>query len=246
MIQSVNRALNILEFLSRTPGTPRTPSEIAKATGLNTATASNIIKTLAERNYLEQEGPRKGYVPGIMCNTLASEEAFEKKIVKAASQHMEDLARATGETVLIAVLKKNKRFILHQVEGVETLQVRRGVISDAKVYDTATGKTLLAALPKSELEDFIRGQGLTGAAGKKLKAELEEGARGGFVLHETHNRQVAGIAYPVRKEAMTVAALGLYLPSFRFKGGHREKIMRGLESAAGIISKNLHGGRKWT
>ncbi len=239
MIQSINRALDILEFLAKQPETAKTLSEIAEAANLNPATASNIIKTMAERNYVDQAGPRKGYVPGIMCNMLANEESFHRKLVKKAAPFMESLARETGETVLMAVFKKNKRFILHQVEGGEALQVRSGLITDAKVFETATGKILLSNLAEQELKNFITHSKAKKPGPKQLLKSLRKVREEGFAIHKTHNGQVAGIGFPVTESGRTIAALGLYLPAFRFIGKRRNNIILRLKTAAGSISNAL-------
>ncbi len=247
MIQSINRALDILEFLTKQPETPRTLSQIAGAANLNPSTASNIIKTMAERNYVEQAGPRKGYVPGIMCNMLANEESFHKKLVKTAAPFMESLARKTGETVLIAVFKKNKRFILHQLEGGEALQVRSGLITDSKVFDTATGKVLLSNLTGQELKNFIAYSELENPEAQQLLKSLQKVREEGFTVHEIHNSQVAGIGFPVMENGRAIAALGLYLPVYRFRGKRKDNIIRGLGTEAKNISNALkqkkRGGR---
>ncbi len=241
MIQSVSRALDILEFLASDPDSPKTPGEIAKKTGLNPATASNIIKTMVDRNYIEQAGPRKGYVPGVMCYCLSKEEFFYSRLIKAASAPMEKLAEETGETVLLAVLKGWKRCILHQVSGSGVFHVSREVVFDPRVTDTATGLVLLAELPESDLEAFAGARRLDGkdivSLGKVLKKIRDDG----FCILETHGKQVAGIAFPVRRGGKTSAALGLFLPVFRFRGAHMKKILQGLESASKIISGSLTG-----
>lgn len=239
MIQSVNRALDILEFLVADPACPKTPGEIAKKTGLNPATASNIIKTMVDRNYIEQAGPRKGYVPGVMCFCLSKEEFYYSRLNKAAASFMEKLAKETGETVLLAVLKAGKRYILHQVSGGGVFHVRRDIVLDPRVTDTATGLVLLSELIESDLKAFAQARGLDGDNLVSLRRLLKKVRDDGFCILETHEKQVAGIAYPVCEDGKTAAALGLFLPVFRFRGAHRKKILRGLESAVNNISGSL-------
>lgn len=243
MIQSINRALDILEFLAADPGNPKTPGEIAKKTGLNPATASNIIKTLVERDYLQQAGPRKGYVPGVMCYFLSKEEFYYSRLIKAAAAPMEKLAKKTGETALLAVLKGGKRYILHQISGGGVFHVRRDIVLDPRVTDTATGLLLLAELPERDLNAFAGERGLEGYELISLRKLLEKIQNDGFCILETHGNQVAGIAYPVRQGGKTAAALGLFLPVFRFKGAHRKNVLNGLQSASNKISENLTGSR---
>ena len=54
MIQVINRALDIIEFIAREPEKPKSLSDIANTLELNAGTCANIIKTLVERNYIEK------------------------------------------------------------------------------------------------------------------------------------------------------------------------------------------------
>lgn len=239
MIQSISRALDILEFLADNPGTPKTPGEIAKKTGINPATASNIIKTMVERNYVEQAGPRKGYVPGVMCYHLSREEFYYRRLIKAASDLMESLSQETGETVLLAVLKGGKRYILHQISGSGVFHVRRDIALDPRVTDTATGMVLLSGLSEDELKAFALKRELCEEELISIRKSLEKTREEGFCIHVTHGKQVAGIAYPVFHSGRIAASIGIFLPVFRFRGAHRKKVLKGLEYASKNISGNL-------
>lgn len=239
MIQSVNRALEILEHVAKHSGAPQTSSEISAALGLNRATASNIIRTLLDKNYLEQEGARKGYTLGIMCDALGSEESFQKRLGRIAEPLMKELAAASGETVILAVLRNDKRFVLQSVEGGQALQVRSGIVSDSKVFDTATGRLLISALPEKELCRIIRGGGLSKSKSKEIKDSAAGIKEAGHYIHTGYKNQVVGVAFAVQSKGRTAAALGLYLPAFRFNGEHREKVMRGMKNAAVNISNNI-------
>ena len=59
MIQVINRALNILELVSKERDREFSLSEIANSLNLNASTCANIIKTLVTRGYLEQQGKKQ-------------------------------------------------------------------------------------------------------------------------------------------------------------------------------------------
>ena len=61
MIQVVNRALDILEFIAKDKNKIYSLTEIADALELNHATCANIIKTMVNRNFIDQIGHKKGY-----------------------------------------------------------------------------------------------------------------------------------------------------------------------------------------
>ena len=70
MIQSVNRALDILMCVSDNRGKAITISEIAEKTGLNQSTCCHIVETLSERGFLNKVSRSSGYVLGIYSYTM--------------------------------------------------------------------------------------------------------------------------------------------------------------------------------
>lgn len=62
MIQVINRAFDILEFVATDPTRPKSLTEVAEAAGLNQGTCANIMKTMVNRRYLDQVVPRKDIV----------------------------------------------------------------------------------------------------------------------------------------------------------------------------------------
>ena len=61
MIQVINRAFDILEYIAKDPDKPKALGEIASDLDLNAGTCANIIKTMVARKYLEKIDKQKGY-----------------------------------------------------------------------------------------------------------------------------------------------------------------------------------------
>ena len=245
MIQVLNRAFDILDYLSAEPGRPKGLGQIAGDLGLHPATCANILKTMVRRGFVDQAVPKGGYTLGLAAYRLTSNAPYRKDLVAAAEPPMTTLARELRETVLIAVLHQYQRAVPCQIEGDQDLQVRSDVASISGVYESVTGRVLLAFLPDERLETFILARGLPAKsawAGVKtrtqLSAALRKIRRDGKAV-DTSQSQIAAAAYPIWQDESVVAALGLFLPKFRFKGDHRKKILAGLETTAGKITRRL-------
>lgn len=61
MIQVIQRALDIFEFLAEEPHKSRSLSEISNAIGIQPSTCANIVKTLVQRGYLVKSQNQKAY-----------------------------------------------------------------------------------------------------------------------------------------------------------------------------------------
>ena len=245
MIQVLNRAFDILDYLSSEPEEAKGLGQIASDLGLHPATCANILKTMLRRGFVDQDAPKGGYRLGPSAYRLACNGPYRKDLVAAAEAPMISLAKELQETVLIAVLRQYERVILFQVEGNQNLQVRSDIVSRTEVYRTVTGRLLLAYLPDERLESFIIARGLPGRgvwAGVKTKAQLIAALRkirkDGKVI-DTSQPEIAAAAYPIWQNDTVVAALGLFLPKFRFKGEHRREVLAGLEATANEITRRL-------
>ncbi len=245
MIQVLNRAFDILDYLSVEPDRPKGLGQIAGDLGLHPATCANILKTMVRRGFVDQSAPKSGYTLGPAAYRLARSGPYRRGLVAASEPPMTALAKQLQETVLIAVLRGHERVVPCQVEGDQDLQVRSDIASVSNLYETVTGRLLLAFLPADRLETFIIRYGLpeNGAwpnvrTKTQTYAALKKIRRDGKTL-ETSKPQIAAAAYPIWENETVVAALGLFLPKFRFKGEHRRKVLAGLVATADEISRRL-------
>ncbi|MDD3726223.1 MAG: IclR family transcriptional regulator C-terminal domain-containing protein [Candidatus Ratteibacteria bacterium] len=245
MIQVIKRAVEVLDFVAESPEEPKGLGEIAKAVQLNLGTCANIIKTLCEYNLLEQVEKKKGYILGPRVYYLARNGPYRKDIVGVIEPYLLDLAYDVKETVLVATLHQGKRFILMQVDGSRNVVINKDFFFQESIYSTATGRLLLAFMSSAELNGFIKKYGLPGrkvwseaSTKKKLIKVISDIKKKGMAIHITEY-DVAGIAFPVRQGGKVIAALGLFLPSFRFRGKHKEDILKKMEETSKKMSEAL-------
>src|SRR3954447_24317192 len=123
MIQVIVRALDILEFVAQHGKEPIQLIKIAENAGLSQPTTANIVKTLVVKNYLEQVGRKEGYRLGANAFHLTGNLSYNQNLILAAKDLMEDLTHQLNETSLLAVIRNNKRYVLHSVQSDQDLQV---------------------------------------------------------------------------------------------------------------------------
>lgn len=244
MIRVLHKAFDILECLSKEPQHRKQLNEIAGHLSMNAGTCANILKTMVQRKFVDQAGRRGGYMLGPMMYYLSRLSAYRGDLLLVAEPLVAALAKKVNETVLLAVLRGNERFVILQIDGNQRVQVSRDMFFGDNIYDTATGRLLLAHSNEKELNAFLAVHGLPGSRWpeakslKKLKIAFEEIRRRGYALHQTTGN-VMGIAYPINENGNVIAALGLFLPAFRFKGAHKTAIMKGMSATAAAISERL-------
>lgn len=243
MIQVLNRAFNILESVAQQPEKIFSLTEIAEQQQLNMGTCANILKTLVTRRYIEQVGHKKGYRLGAMAYHLTRNNAYKRDLILAAEEPMQQLTQAINETSLLAITLDARRITLHSVECDHDIQARGKI--DRPIYDSATGRLLLAYQPEAEQMRFIRTYGLPteeywpeATTESKLMQALA-GIRQEALSIVVTRRQIVGIAVPVYQQQNVVAALGVFLPEIRYTERHKEQIILEMKQAASDIHHNL-------
>ena len=127
---------------------------------------------------------------------LTGNLSYSQNLVLAAKDLMEDLTAQIDETCLIGVIRNNKRYILHQVQSDQDLQVRTS--READVFATACGRLLAAYLPPRELDNLLKIVGLPSAqvwpgvqTREALEKAMQKNQEGGIctnIKRQTHCR----------------------------------------------------------
>lgn len=243
MIQVVQRALDILEFVARHGKEPVQLVKIAEHVGLSQPTAANIIKTLAERNYLEQMGRKVGYRLGMAAYQLSGNDTYDQHLIAPAVEPMRQLRDQLNETALLAVIRNNKRFILHTEECEQMLTVKAPQITE--VYNASTGRLLMAYLSPKELDSLLK---VVGLPSKKIwpGAETKEGLLN--ALQKIREEEFAelrsiyhtvGFAVPVYRDGKVVAGLSVFVPESRYSETSRGKLYKAIRKTARKISDTM-------
>ena len=153
-VQSVDRALTLLESLARSAGGVSL-TDLAAGAGLNISTCHHLLATLVKWGYVAK-APGRRYALG--ARGLHLGQAFLKQVdlPRRAQPLIERISADTGETVHLAVLQGDAIITLMRREGRHAVRVDTGQLgaSDAP-HATATGKAMLAWLPEHEIRRIL-------------------------------------------------------------------------------------------
>lgn len=240
MIQVIIRAIDILEFVAQHDKEPVQLYKIAGHVGLSQPTTANIVKTLVEKNFLEQMGRKKGYRLGIAAYQLTGNPFYQQKLITAAKYPMEELTKQLNETSLLAIIQNNKRIILHKVECTQILKANTVLVAD--VYNTSSGRLLMAHFTSKELDSLINAVGLPskdvwpGAETRiGLEEELSKIRKEEFVKLVSVYHTV-GFAVPIYEDKKVIAALSVFVPKSRYTESHKGKIAKLIRQASKQIT----------
>lgn len=157
-IQSVDRALQVLEVLARTGRAG--VGEVAAELGVHKSTASRLLAALELRGMVEQSGARGGFQIGVTVLHLASSVSARLSLVQQARSTLERLADDLGETVNLAVCRSGYAVNVDQAMGPSPLATHDWIGNLTPLHATASGKVFLAALTRAERGAVLRRRSL--------------------------------------------------------------------------------------
>lgn len=202
-VQSVDRAISVMELLSRQGWSGVT--EVADELGIHKSTAYRLLSTLKERRLVEQDAVSEKYRLGFGLVLLASAVTEDIDIVRHARPVCERLSEQLEETVTVAVLEGDEAVIIHQTMP-ETSSVLNVDWSGqhTPLHCTADGKVLLAHLPNERRQRILR---------RKLERYTEDTIVDAAALREQLKKILAdGYSYTV--EELEVGLNGVGAPIF--------------------------------
>ena len=245
VVQSVERALDILEFLSRSEDELGV-SEIGSATGLAAGTAHRLLGTLASRGYIHRNARTRRYGLGLKSLTLAI--TTRERLAPLALPFLEKLAEVSRETANLAILEGNAMMYVEQVSpSSRMLRIFTEPGNRVPLHSSGTGKVLLAYQPPRLIEFIIGRAGLTRQTATtitdpgQLRSELRRIRHDGFAVdHEEQEEGVRCLAAPVfGPDGEIFASISLSGPASRLGPKRTEELVPPLRRIATDLSAAL-------
>jgi len=244
-IQSVDRALDILEALADASG-EMSLNELAGRVGLNVSTCHHLLATLVARGYAGQTRRTRSYYLGSRITALSERRLKQFNLVDLAMPELHRLSDVTLESVHLAVLQGHTLATLAKLES--RLPIRVGSDDSRKsdaAHATATGKAILAWLPEAEIARVIAHTGLrrftpqTIATIAELMEDLRHVRRKGYAMDdEEFQLGVVCVGAAIRDHAgAVIGSVSCSMPSMRAEGDHIDRAKAAVRAAAAAISE---------
>lgn len=246
-IQSVDRALSVLEEVAQTPN-GISLSALARLTGLNISTCHHLVSTLAARGYLEPLGRAKGYAIGPRLRELNEMAEAERDPAVVLRGDLEQLGARLGHGVQLAMLSETSLLtkLSFQQPG-DGIEEHDEIEKMRALHATATGKAILAWIPDTELARIVSVNGMTRYTPRTLTTlsslvdELRLVRRRKYAIDDEEFREgIVCIGAAVRdKGGAVVAAISTTLPADLATPEYRKELTREVVAASNQYSQTL-------
>jgi DNA-binding IclR family transcriptional regulator len=184
------------------------------------------------------------YRPGPRCARLAFGAESVQDLLGVARPAMEDLAEATGESLVLACLAGGRRRVLARHQGGHLLTVNARRMDEGDLYTLVTTRVLLSLASPAEVCAFVEEHGAPGPVwgGADTAEEVATAAaalQGRPVVEHHPSTDIAALAAPVHVPGGMPVALGLFMPAARYTGKCAPDIRTRLAGTAQGISRAI-------
>lgn len=253
-IKSVFKTMKILECLSyeRSLGITELTERVSthlEGIPVDKSTVYRFLVSLMDLGFVYQDPQTEKYGLTLKLFEIGMSVLERLELWREAEPIVEEIARATGETVHLATLDGDEVVYLWKVESTRTLRVSMvsRVGRSAPAYCTGVGKILLAHLPRTRLDHILKKEKPVRYTDKTivrrahLERELSSIREKGYALdNEEHEIGVRCVAAPVRNNNSAVCgAVSVSVPTVRLPDEEIPRYRDIIVQAAGEISRRM-------
>lgn len=152
-VQSVQRAIALLDAIATAAPGGLTVAELALACGINRATAWRLLATLEDQAVVTRNPATSRYQIGYTVARLAAAAGVDG-VVRRAHHVLERVCAQTGEAASLALASRSELVYVDEVAPPSVLTVN-WLARPVPLHATSTGKAWLAFLPEPEARGVL-------------------------------------------------------------------------------------------
>ena len=249
LVQSLERGIAVLTAFDADHPTMNL-TEVARSCGLPRSATRRFLHTLVDLGYVTTSGRQYELTPQVL--ELGYSYLPKLSLADVVRPHVEQLARALGASISVAVLDGADVRYVHRVNAPSALVVSIRVGSRIAAHRTGLGRVLLASLKPDRLADYLDGSGqaagahhLNPAGQEQLVEALDMVRKQGWsYVDQLLDVGVRAVAVPlVARDGSVVAALSASLHSAALpQRAMIAEFLPRLQECAARISLELRSG----
>lgn len=246
-MQNVVNTLRVLEEVGARQ--PAGVSELARALDLPKSSVQRALRTLAAAGWIRPVGAEiTRWALTTKALHVGRQAAGDLSLRDAAVPVMEELRKKTEETVHLMVPEGNMTVLIERLETPKPVRIVIPLGGSSPIHASANGKAVLAASPREEVEEILRG-GLTRYTDStivdpdELRAELAAVRSCGYATNKAEWRDdIAAVAAAIPGgEGRPLGSLSISTPVNRMPDHLVPEYGTLVCDAAGRVSAVLSG-----
>ena len=225
----------------------RSLSEISQDTGITMPTASKILETLQQINYVIKDEQHKTYTIGPAF--LKFNDAFlqEFSIVNLCRPYLSKLRDKFGETVHLGALENDELVYLDKFSGKKSITVMTSRVGlRAPLYATGMGKAILSTFSRKQLNNYLATHELTALTPTTITDQTEllkqlATTQKNQISYDDSERDddVFCIASTICNNNQLLGAFSISIPKYRLDNVAQEEMENEILATKARIEKRL-------
>lgn len=243
MVESVSRAIKIVEALAQSPAGL---SELARRVDLPKSTVARLLATLEASEAVERDGDGRLYRLGPIVQRLSSAAGGPAQLTAFARPYLERLTVQHDEAAGIAIPDGFRVHYVDQAEAEHPVQVRDWTGELIPMHVVSSGLVIMAYWPVEQLERYLsrdleRLTPNTVTDPHEIRARLTKIKQSGFAwVYEEFVEGINSVAAPVLLQSgLVTAAIHVHGPAYRFPSSDPDNVANSVKQAAAGLSKAL-------
>lgn len=215
-LQSLGRAIRILELLAVAPGGAGL-SELMHSSGMSKAGVLRILRTWQANDYVTKSDNAR-YRIGWKLFVMARGRSEAQDLRDTARPFLEKLSEASNETSHLALFVQEEVVYIDKIEGRQRVRVTTEIGRRAPLYAVASGKAILAYQDKAFVKKIMRSArrftDQTIVTIPRIFADIEGTRRRGYSIAKGEMTDAVGsVGAPVfRSNGSVEAAVSIAFP----------------------------------
>lgn len=166
-VQSVDRALSLLELIAKDPEGRRL-TDLANAAGLAPSTTHRLLTALEQRGFAQSDAATGRWHVGRRAYTVGSAWGNARTLLAPAMPHLRRLRDATRETANLGVIEDGHVITIAQAESREIMRAISTPGGGTPIFCSGMGKAIVATWDDDQINHLIDLYGLTAATAHSL------------------------------------------------------------------------------
>ena len=224
-INSVARAIQILELYPKLNAQYLGVSEISKALGLQKTSTFYIVKTLLSMGWLIQETPNGKYKLGsrlLRVSAMVSQNVTAEEVIL---EEMNRLLNEYNEDVVLTAMVDGLPICVEKVHSSNMLRIQSKVGRVGNLVRGSTGKALLAWQPEEFIQETLEEKLSDPQEREQLRNNLTQIRQQGYCISVSEqDAGVMSVAVPIRDQS------GVARYSLAVVGEEKRMLAKGIDS----------------
>jgi len=246
VVQSVDRALSILELISNHPEGLKIV-EISEMINLHKSTVHRLLGTLIHKDFVEQDELTNRYKISIKLYELGAKRVEHMDILRVSKPYTKRLMKEFNEVVHLVIRDGNDIVYVDKVEADNTIRMASQIGRRSPLYCTSVGKAILAFMDEKEVEEIWENSNIKKLTENTItdfdifKKELYKIREQGYAEDDEENEiGVRCTGAPIfNYNGEVEGAISISGPTIRFTNDKVAKATGAVKRYADLISREL-------